>query len=231
MRIYGSVTTTYHEIERDLFEMGIRIHPQSVQNKKVKDLPAYETIEIQDYTYMLTQWTDLKDFFEKLALSWSYVEAEFKDRISVDPQNPGSSYARRIGVWGEFLNEAGFFDYTYSERLYWQIPAVINVLRADPDSRQAVMQIYDYHRDSPFRGGVKRVPCSMFYQALIRRDQLDFSYSMRSCDFYTHFPYDMALAIRLLEYLATALNVRPGYLKHHIVSLHAFKKDFKEGIF
>lgn len=231
MRIFSSVTEAYNEIERDLFEMGIVVHPKSVQNKLVIGDPKYDTLEIQNYQYSLTYWKDLMELFMMKGFNWLYVEEEFEDRISRTPINPGRSWRRREKYWQEFLNIAGQFDYSYSERLWHQVPAMIGVLRNDPDSRQAVTVVYDYHIDNPRRGGIKRIPCSIMYQALIRRGQLDLTYLMRSCDFYEHFPYDMALAIKLLEHIAHSLGVKPGWFYHTIVSLHAFRKDVPEGVF
>jgi thymidylate synthase len=51
---------------------------------------------------------------------------------------------------------------------------------------------------------------------------------MRSCDFSTHFPNDVYLAIKLLEYIAGITGYEVGSFTHTIFSLHVYRKDLKE---
>ena len=80
-------------------------------------------------------------------------------------------------------------------------------------------------------GGVARIPCSMYYQFLLRevngKKRLSLMYTMRSCDYYNHFSIDVHLAITMLEYVASALNVECGEFIQFMGSLHAYKRDFQ----
>jgi thymidylate synthase len=98
------------------------------------------------------------------------------------------------------------------------------------------MTVYDRHQDIKNMGGIARIPCSMYYQFLRRnrnnQEVLDCIYTMRSCDIYTHFLYDIWLTMRLQEYVANSLGIEPGNFTHFIGSLHAYKRDYeKKGVF
>ena len=177
-----------------------------------------------------------------------------------EPWNPGEAWKLRRDLWEQFLvkEEISFvgnethkeyheiFEYTYSERImkpvYFngtvmpKIRAIIRLLKSDQDTRKAVLNIYgtdNYNEDedSDHYDGSRRIPCSMYYDFLIRQNGkgekvLHICYHQRSSDFVTHFGNDVYLAWRLMEYVAKEVGVKPGYLYHTIDSLHAYKKDW-----
>lgn len=177
-----------------------------------------------------------------------------------EPWNPGEAWKLRKDLWEQFLvrEEISFvgnethkeyheiFEYTYSERImkpvYFngtvmpKIMAIIQLLKSDQDTRKAVLNIYgtdNYNEDedSDHYDSSRRIPCSMYYDFLIRQNGkgekvLHICYHQRSSDFVTHFGNDVYLAWRLMEYVAQEVGVKPGYLYHTIDSLHAYKKDW-----
>lgn len=178
-----------------------------------------------------------------------------------EPWNPGEAWKLRRDLWEQFLvkEEISFvrnethkeyheiFEYTYSERImkpvYFngtvmpKIMAIIQLLKSDQDTRKAVLNIYgtdNYNEDedSDHYDGSRRIPCSMYYDFLIRQNGkgekvLHICYHQRSSDFAQHFGNDIYLAWRLMEYVAQEVGVKPGYLYHTIDSLHIYKKDWK----
>lgn len=160
-------------------------------------------------------------------------------------ENPGKAWELRKNIWEEFLVD-GFFDYTYAERMnetvsykgkaFSKLEAVIELLKTDNDTRKAILNIYGENGfnedcDSNYLGGEHRIPCSMYYDFLIRENargekQLNICYHQRSSDFVTHFGNDVYLAWRLMEYVAREVGIKPGYLYHTIDSLHSYKKDW-----
>lgn len=232
MRIFNNMTEAVNEVERDLMEMGITAHSNSFQNVIVGDKPEYETKEMIGYSLMLNDWEDRNDVItERIGYDGViYCEKELLDRVKGNNVNPGDAYKVREDVWKPFLNEHEAFDYTYSERLYLQRELVMNELYANHDSRQGIMTIYDKHDDVRNLGGKKRIPCSMYYHFMRRRisgeDQMLMIYTMRSCDFYTHFPIDLWLATAMLDYYCSVLKTQPFGLIYFCDSLHAYKKDW-----
>lgn len=237
MRIFSSIVEAVKEVERDLVEMGISVHPESMQDLKVADNPDFETKELNGYSYCISPEGDydLVEAVNHMDLNAEYIGTEMNDRLSNKAVNPGRSYLTRSGVWEKFLHN-GKFSYTYSERMFGIVDKAIEELRVRPNSRQVIIPIY-HPSDSSNWGGKKRIPCSMYYQAMIRPsstgDKLNLIYTMRSCDYYTHYGYDVLMAIELMCYMAEELEfVTPGKFTHFIGSLHAYKKDYsKRGIF
>lgn len=227
MRIYESFKEMFSEVQRDVVELGIRISSESVQN--IQDVgEEYDMKEIIGYSYELIDTRSYESSFSLAEHEW--LDHEFQERISFKRINPGGAWKYRREIWEPFLNREGEFDYTYNERMRTQLGVIIRELRKRPNTRQAVMTIYSPEEDISHLGGYKRIPCSLSYQFILRKKKLHMVYNMRSCDVTTHFRFDVALACKLLDYVAGKIERTYGHLIHNIGSLHIFKKD-AEGIF
>lgn len=223
MRIFANTKEMFSEVHRDLFEMGVRVAPKTMQDKKVEGNEDFSTIELTAYAFAIMDTKDIDESIKARGdnLEWCY--ADFKERTSPDHVNPGEAYKLRE-EWSEFVHDDKF-AYTYNERIRYQLQKTIDVLKFDDATRQAVLTIYEGAQDSDNRAGKKRVPCSMYYQFMIRDGQLDVIYTMRSNDFMTHFGYDIWMANALRNYVAEAVGVKPGRLIYFGGSLHAYQKD------
>jgi thymidylate synthase len=268
MRIYANPLEAAREVERDLWEMGLDVHPQTMQDKNVAKDPDYLTKEVQAYgfkihgwqwdapgeavfvNYVLTGKNDgpAEDYSEVM----KYIEQEHDDRTSGMAMNPGNSYKLRPKVWDQFLKD-GHFAYTYSERMTPQLLRILQELEERPETRQGIINLHSnicptmgmtrvttgslHHvvqrsADMMNMGGGGRIPCSMYYQVMLRNGKVDLIYTMRSCDFLTHFPVDIALALRLQSWFAEHLKKPTGDFTYFTGSLHAYAKDMKHrGIF
>ena len=237
MRIFANCQEAISEIQRDLYEMGVEVTSNSMQNKVVKGDDGFTTKELQGYSFTILDSGD-KD---SIANNLEWCEAEFKERINgwyaVDdfrqpytPLNPGNAYKIRSEIWNQFLVD-GKFCYTYNERMHWQIKAVIEELKRNPNSRQAIIEVHSRKTDQDRMGGKSRIPCSMYYQFMIRNGKLDVIYNMRSTDFLTHFKHDIWLACKLRDFMAEKVGIESGKYIMFASSLHAYKKDFPEGVF
>lgn len=226
MRIYSSCYELMSELFREVWEMGHIVHPHSMQNKIVAGDDNYSTREIINYSYSLTGLNELSYLFFADQQAKKWADEEFKERISQEFTNPGKAWKLRNHIWEEFLNENGEFDYSYNERMGISLEYVIAELIANPSSRQGIIGIWDPFEDIEGIGGESRIPCSMYYQVLIRQGKVHLVYNQRSADIVTHFGNDVYLAWKLKNYIANRLNRKPGYLFHNIGSLHAYKKDW-----
>lgn len=270
MRIYKDPMEAFREVERDLFEMGIDVHPQTMQDKIVATDEDYRTKELQAYGFQIAdyRWTpedeavsvnyvltgDFKaapgEGFDQIM---KYIDQEFKDRTCGVAMNPGNSYRERSELWREFMH-GGKFAYTYSERMAPQLKRILHELQLRQETRQAIINIHSNIQasnvmwDNPDTGqnvrdvrqgadlvnmgGQSRIPCSMYYQIMRRRNKVDLIYTMRSCDYLTHFPVDIMLALRLQSWFADQLGIESGRFTYFTGSLHGYAKDLKKrGIF
>ena len=105
-----------------------------------------------------------------------------------------------------------------------QLAVVVELLKRDPESRRAVIQLYDPALDA---GGHRDVPCTLGYRFHIRHARLHMSTTMRSQDVWIGLPYDMFAATVLHELLAGWLEVEVGDYHHHVDSLHLYEQDMQ----
>lgn len=232
MRIYQNCLEMASETERELWEMGVRYQSDTVQDLQVSDDPAYQTMELMFYGYTLTKFEDVRELVEKFGISLEWVDAEFAERVDMrlSNKNPGTAYLKRNALWDTFLHD-GVFSYTYAERWQEQLPYIIKELKTRPNTRQAIMTMYDRHQDMMNWGGKSRIPCSLSYHFMIRNGRLNLLYHQRSCDFKKFFAADVAFTLSLLKYVANEVQVEVGSFTHILDSLHVFAEDMPEGVF
>lgn len=114
-------------------------------------------------------------------------------------------------------------DYgAYGPRLFHQLADVVQLLDADPSTRQAVVHIWraedlTHHGDRP---------CTVFLQFLVRNDRLELHTHMRSNDVWLGTPYDVFAFTQLQWTVARALGLLPGTYVHHATSLHLYERNF-----
>lgn len=248
MRIYSNARQLMSEMGRDLWEMGIEVKPKTYQNKVIEGNDEMVTKEEFCKQYCLTSLPDPEVLFVYTNTK-AWADAEFKERVGAERLNPGNAWELNKGMWEEFLvpvdkghSVKWVFDYTYSERInkvcyndfdgvglegyYLYLGAIISLLKHDPDTRKAVLSIFDPTIDANRLDGHARIPCSMYYGFFIRNGQLNITYHQRSSDFVGHFGDDVYLAWRLMEFVANEVGVKAGHLIHTIDSLHCYKRDW-----
>lgn len=103
-----------------------------------------------------------------------------------------------------------------------QLARVREVLAGDPDSRRAVVQLFDPGTDF---NGYKDVPCTLGYRFYLRDGRLHMHTTMRSQDLWLGFCYDIFAATMLQELLAGWLGADLGEYWHHVDSLHLYAGD------
>jgi thymidylate synthase len=103
-----------------------------------------------------------------------------------------------------------------------QLENITAILKKRPDSRKAVIQLFDAgdivveHND---------VPCTCTLQFMIREDALQLFVNMRSNDVFLGLPHDVFCFTMLQEIVARALSVEIGTYKHAVGSLHLYERD------
>jgi hypothetical protein len=108
----------------------------------------------------------------------------------------------------------------YGPRLASQIPRVIDLLRHDHHSRQAVLQLAD-------RGeAVRTLPCTSTIQFLVRDDRLETVVTMRSWDLWYGLPYDLVMFGGLALLVARVLRLSPAIATVTAGSVHVYEKHW-----
>jgi thymidylate synthase len=145
----------------------------------------------------------------------------------------GSSRTDDIAYYVKYyqqIDEAGEIFGAYGPRLFSfdgvdQINAVIQLLRRNPTSRRAVIQLFDHediveaHAD---------VPCTCALQYLLRDGQLAAITYMRSNDLFLGLPHDFFCFTMLQELIARSIGAEIGIYHHIVGSLHAYDQNFED---
>jgi thymidylate synthase len=100
-----------------------------------------------------------------------------------------------------------------------QLDRVSRLLESDPDTRRAVIQLYNPGR---VRNVHRDVPCTLGYRFYLRQGRLDMHTSMRSQDLWLGFGYDIFAATVLHELVAGWASARLGDYNLHVDSLHLY---------
>lgn len=114
---------------------------------------------------------------------------------------------------------------------YGDLEDLVEQLIKNPQTRQAYLPVWFPEDTGAVQG--QRVPCTLGYHFLIRRDKLDIVYYIRSCDLLRHFTDDVYMAMRLAQFVAGKLTerghpaIRANALVMHISSLHYFRGDYE----
>lgn len=127
-------------------------------------------------------------------------------RLSDDGKTNNSAY-------GYILHKKYGFD---------QIKQVIELLKKDPTTRRAVLNISD---PAINRIETNDMQCTIALQFLIRHDELEMTVYMRSNDVYFGLPYDYLYFVSIGEYIAKQLGLKLGLYTHHATSMHMYLRD------
>lgn len=132
-----------------------------------------------------------------------------------------------IAVGPQFKNyteDSGIFHGAYGLRTRGQYDAVIEKLKNDSDSRQAVVTIWNPEYDN--QPSKRDYPCTVLHQFRIRSNKLNMSVYMRSNDVWLGAAYDFFQFTQVQIALASVLGIEPGKYAHHVGSLHIYEQHY-----
>lgn len=146
--------------------------------------------------------------------------------------NPQISDGLAMGAYGHrWRHNPGFEAATDSgdpdAGLSDQLDAVEQLLRAKPETRQAVVTMWDSaDLVHAIHGEYNDLPCTVCMQFLMRGGRLHCSTYMRSNDLWLGMPYDVFCFTSVQRVLANRLGVEPGDYVHSVGSIHAYESTF-----
>lgn len=103
---------------------------------------------------------------------------------------------------------------------YNQMLNIENMLKKNPESKRAVIQIFDAEDTG---GARKEVPCTSSMQFLVRDNKLNMFVNMRSNDAYLGLVHDYFCFTMIQEYMAVKLKLDVGEYVHNVVSMHVYR--------
>jgi thymidylate synthase len=111
----------------------------------------------------------------------------------------------------------------YGERIKMQAYNAIKKLTIDPNTRQAIITLWDPWLDNV--EGKHDYPCTIALHFFLRDGLLEMNVIMRSNDAWLGLPYDVFQFTQLQASVAMALQTQPGVYRHTALSLHLYERD------
>lgn len=127
----------------------------------------------------------------------------------------------------KFAEDDGIVHGAYGPRMADQVTKVITVLRAHPESRQAVVQLWqESDLEHAFALDKRDLPCTLTMQFLKRGQELHMVVSMRSNDVWLGLPYDVFAFTCVQRLVAGSLGLVAATYTHMVGSLHLYDKHW-----
>jgi hypothetical protein len=165
---------------------------------------------------------------EEMKFSHTYMERLWPKEAGMPYLDPGIKFSA-----SGFEDHAGRAEHRGIRYAYGDLRDVVGLLVRQPHTRQAYVPLW-FPEDTGATHG-QRVPCTLGYHFMMRRDRLHCFYPIRSCDVIRHFKDDVYMAGRLVQWMIGQCRdqggdkiwkyVQPGSLTVFAPSLHIFEGD------
>lgn len=204
--IADSFAEIYSKSRKILLEKGEYVSPKGVQ-----------TLEMLDINFVLTNPNSRVAYHPKRKFSLPFAVAE--SIMLFCPTDKVQYIARLNPRIREFSDDGERLNGSYGYRIALYIENIVNKLKEDPSTRQAVLSIYTL-KDSTIKS--KDIPCTLTLQFMIRKNRLEMFTNMRSNDLFWGVPYDIFQFTILQEIIANELEIGMGSYHHKAASLHVY---------
>ncbi len=205
---FPSFSHAYTRLVQDLITKGDVVSPRGMKTYEMTDVQ----VQIAYPNHLIAvKGRDLK--YEIGALEACSLVGQFNvPELFTERINKFKDFERNGVQWG-----------SYGPRIAGDLGQLVQLLRDDPDTRQAVLTVFDSRRD--INRGEPDIPCTIAVQFLYRNGALHMRTMMRSNDIWLGFPYDSIQFFALQSAVACALTVPIGYYYHNVGSLHLYDRD------
>ena len=194
--------------------------------------PMLITKEVLNMTVSMDIPETMEELQESVMPNLPWAEAQFQERVSGEPLNPGETY--KLWPWQSQMDKHRDkkFSHTYMERFWpkyageyqvwpdtqtWglryrlgDLDDVVQQLARNPLTRQAYLPVF-FPEDTGNVNNV-RIPCTLGYWFVCRKEgdetYLHMTYHIRSCDFIRHFADDVYLAARLCQWVLEQVKIQ-----------------------
>lgn len=226
---FETVNEAYRGLLDAVLTHGKEVSPRGMLTKEI--MPVMVEIKQPRKREILSPTRNLNYGFGVAEFLWMLRGSNSAEEIghynkqwltySDDGETLNGAYGHRIFSWPATLPREDSFD---SIDGIDQFEEVYQKLKADPDSRQGTIIIYNPTKD--FKK-TKDVPCTNLLRFNIRDGKLNMIGFMRSNDLWFGFPYDVWNFTMFQELLANRLGVEVGSYYHIVDSMHVYSDHFE----
>lgn len=149
----------------------------------------------------------------------TYAEREWDWYLSGNPS--AIEISKFAPIWKNMMDDNGNVrsNYGWQWKRNDQLNKVVNQLKSNKETRQAVISIYDGKEIDTYS---KDTPCTYAVQFTILNNKLNMTVLMRSNDLWYGFCNDQYCFSRLQEMVSIELNIEIGSYYHFAHNLHIY---------
>lgn len=203
------IDTFYYNIINDIYNHGVEVNG---------------TKEINNYR--ATLYNINQNVINIRGISKRYLAAELLWYLC--GRNDVEFIGKYASLWGRISDDGKTNNSAYGYILqkkhgFNQIEKMIELLKVDPYSRRAVINI-----NVPNKNVIetKDEMCTICLQFLIRDNKLNCTAVMRSNDAFTGTVYDVTYFTLIQKYIADALGIDYGSYTHIAISMHLYNRHY-----
>ena len=213
------INTINNKVFRNANEAYEYLHDQILQN----GISFGDTKALFNVGFYMTDPKDRKIINRERNWSEEYAEAEWKWYLSGDASvhKLGDIYGKVPEIWKRMANQNGHVNsnYGYQWERNAQLDMVVEMLKHNPDTRQACISIYDGKEISDYAFDT---PCTYAVQFTIVHGRLDMCVTMRSNDLWYGFCNDQYQFSKLQEMVSKRLRIETGVYYHFAHNMHLY---------
>jgi thymidylate synthase len=213
------INTINNKVFRNANEAYEYLHDQILQN----GVSFGDTKALFNVGFYMTDPKDRKIINKERGWSEEYAEAEWKWYKSGDASihKLGDIYGKVPEIWKRMADQNGHVNsnYGYQWERNAQLDMVVEMLKHNPDTRQACISIYDGKEISDYAFDT---PCTYAVQFTIVHGRLDICVTMRSNDLWYGFCNDQYQFSKLQEMVSERLEIETGVYYHFAHNMHLY---------
>jgi len=213
------MNTIHNKVFRNANEAYEYMHDQIIQ----KGIDFANTKALFNVGFYITDPLDNKIINRERNWKEDYAIAEWQWYLSGNRNisELGKLYGKTPEIWKRMADATGNVNsnYGYQWKRNNQLNKIISMLKANHDTRQAAISIYDAKEMDLYS---KDTPCTYAVQFTIVHGRLDMCVTMRSNDLWYGFCNDQYCFSMLQGLVAHELNVEPGVYYHFAHNMHLY---------
>jgi thymidylate synthase len=210
MRTFNDIADAYLSQINCILLQGQRSVPRD--KATIEILASSFTVESMMNNVLLSPVRDLNYRF--MIAEWFWIMAGSEDLELL---------ARFNSHMREFSDDGIVLAGAYGPRILSQIGFVLDKLKEDPWTRQAVMTIW---KPNPLPS--RDIPCTISLQFLLRESKMHLIVTMRSSDVWLGLPYDFFTFSQIGNFVAGMCLVEPGSITMQLGSSHLYEQHLEK---
>ena len=195
-----------------------------IHDRILQDGVAFgDTKALFNVGFYITDPKDRKIINKERDWKEDYAKAEWQWYLSGDPKisTLGDIYGKVPEIWKRMADGSGKVNsnYGYQWERNNQLSYIVSMLKANPDTRQATISIYDGKEIDNYKHDT---PCTYAVQFTIVNNRLDMCVTMRSNDLWYGFCNDQYQFSKLQEMVSKQLDIETGVYYHFAHNMHLY---------